>query len=69
MYTQPGYYAGFYNDSSESKTYFVTALISSSFQSCEREGRRTGCLYRYDDPDRQCKGKRKGERIKKEWME
>ena len=34
--------------------------MPSSFQSCEKERERTGCLYRYNDPDSQCRDNRTG---------
>ena len=51
---QPGYYAGFKSGS------LYTVLISDAFHNCEKENQIAGCLYKYDDPDKQCKGNRRG---------
>ena len=58
--TQPGYYAGFFNDTALNQTYFTTVQFPSVFQKCTTEGARTGCLYQYDQPEAQCADNRQG---------
>lgn len=57
---QPGYYAGFFNDTALNQTYFTTVQFPSVFQKCTTEGTRTGCLYQYDQPEAQCADNRQG---------
>ena len=44
----------------------MTSLIPEAFQSCDRELERTGCLYKYDSADQQCRGNRTGEQEDRE---
>ncbi len=39
----------------------VTAVMPPPFQRCSREGTLTGCLFKSDHPDDQCKGNRTGD--------
>ncbi len=41
----------------------ITARVQPGFVNCKRQGRLQGCLFVFDDPDRQCRNGRKGQPV------
>ena len=52
---------GFYGWRNEDNK-LVTNIAIPTYLKCERDGRLSGCLFRFDNPDEQCTDMRKGER-------
>ena len=57
LFLQPLFYAHVQNVSGS----VVWASVPVFYQDCSREGGRSGCLFKYDDPDDQCADGRTGE--------
>ena len=39
----------------------ITARVQPGYVNCRPQGRLPGCLFEFDNPDRQCRSERKGE--------